>query len=520
MKDLYQEVTNRIIEQLEAGIIPWNKPWTGSNAGAISHNTGRAYSLINQILLMKPGEYLTFNQCKAEGGHIKKGAKAQTVVFWKVYPKERKDENGNTVLNENGKPEYDNLPVLKYFQVFHIDDCEGITAKYPQPELKVVDPEAEAEKVFTGYISREGITLDRDSISDRAYYSPSLDLLHLPMFHQFDSAAEYYSTAFHEATHSTGHTSRLNRFACGAGLAAFGSSDYSKEELVAEIGAACCMARIGIDTASTLKNSAAYIQSWLKALKNDKRMIISAAARAEKAVAMIFGDSKTGATPAPEGGPDSDSKPEAKPEAAPEKPEDTAPVQAQTAKKAKTGKVSDSYTKSQTAAFKRFMADGKTRPAYAGVIEYEGRNYILDGYKMLSLAGKVSEELKTVKAPDTFGKLLKVFSDTGRDASGLVEMPDLKRLKESIKLWKAIHGSKDRPLVKFEFDGFVYLLDANYLAAMLQAMPNCRAFTPAGPNKAMYFTDDHDAGIILPVRYCPEKDKPGVHLRPEGMRAA
>ena len=253
---------------------------------------------------------------------------------------------------------------------------------------------------------------------------------------------------------------------------------------------------------------------------NDKRMIISAAARAEKAVAMIFGDNKTGSTPAPEGGPDSDSKPEAKPEAAPEKPEATAPVQVQTTKKAKTDKVSDSYTKSQTAAFKRFMADSKTRPAYAGVIEYEGRNYILDGYKMLSLAGKVSEDLNKVKAPDTFGKLLTVLSDTERTASGLVEMPDLKRLKESIKLWKQLHGNKERPCVKFEFDGFVYLLDANYLAAMLQAMPNCRAFTPAGPNKAMYFTDDIDAGIILPVRYSPENDKPGVHLRPEGMRAA
>ena len=105
---------------------------------------------------------------------------------------------------------------------------------------------------------------------------------------QFDSTAEYYGTAYHEATHSTGHATRLNRFTGDAAAAAFGSESYSKEELVAEIGSACCLHELGLETPSSFKNSAAYIQSWLRVLKDDKRMIISAAARAEKAVKLIF----------------------------------------------------------------------------------------------------------------------------------------------------------------------------------------------------------------------------------------
>ena len=287
-KDLYQEVTNAIIEQLEQGIIPWHKPWTGVQGGAISHNTGRAYSLLNQLLLIKPGEYITFNQCKAEGGHVKKGAKAKMVVFWKVYPREKKDTNGAPVLNADGSPVIEGLPVLRYYQVFHIDDCEGIAPKWNQEDQKpkTAQVDAEAEKILTSYVQREGIRFE-NSVSDRAYYSPALDLIHLPMVEQFDNTAEYYGTAFHEATHSTGHKTRLNRFTSNA-AAAFGSEEYSKEELVAEIGSACILHEIGMETPESFKNSAAYVQSWLRALKNDKRMIVSAAGKAEKAANMIL----------------------------------------------------------------------------------------------------------------------------------------------------------------------------------------------------------------------------------------
>lgn len=287
MKDLYSEITNGIIEQLEQGIIPWKKPWTGINTGAISHATGRAYSLLNQMLLRRPGEYITFNQCKQEGGKVKKGAKSKIVVFWKMLLHEKKDAAGNVVKDADGKTLVEGVPVLRYFQVFHIDDCEGIAPKWDKKLPDVATADERAENILTEYVRREGIRLE-NVIGDRAYYSPSMDYICLPLMEQFDSTGEYYGTAFHEATHSTGHATRLNRFESGIGAAAFGSDSYSKEELVAEIGAACCLHELGLETPSTFKNSAAYIQSWLRALKDDKRLIISAAARAEKAVKLIF----------------------------------------------------------------------------------------------------------------------------------------------------------------------------------------------------------------------------------------
>lgn len=286
-KDLYNEITNRIIEQLENGIIPWKKPWTGISTGAISYATGRPYSILNQMLLMEPGEYITFNQCKKAGGHVKKGAKAKYIVFWKVMPRAKRNADGDAVLDDDGNPVVEGIPVLKTYCVFHINDCEGIEPKWNNMPARVADPDENAEKSFHDYIAREGIRFESEK-SDKAYYSPMLDVIHLPLRDQFANTAEYYGTAFHEATHSTGHRTRLNRFSADAAAAAFGSESYSKEELVAEIGSACILNELGLETESSFRNSSAYIQSWLRALKNDKRMIISAAARADKAARMIL----------------------------------------------------------------------------------------------------------------------------------------------------------------------------------------------------------------------------------------
>lgn len=285
--DIYAAITDRIIAELENGIIPWRKPWTGTTTGAISRETGRPYSLLNQMLLGTPGEYLTWNQVKKEGGSVKKGAKAKMVVFWKIYPREKKNADGQTVTDSEGKPIMEGLPVLRYFNVFHIEDCEGIAPKYTAENTKHADPIQYAEETFADYVSRSGVRFENVR-QDQAYYSPSLDLIRLPLMDQFPSTAEYYSTLFHEATHSTGHPKRLDRLPQDAIAAHFGSEEYSKEELVAEIGAASILNVLGMETASTFKNSAAYIQSWLRALKNDKRMIVSAAARAEKAVKLIL----------------------------------------------------------------------------------------------------------------------------------------------------------------------------------------------------------------------------------------
>ena len=293
MKDLYKEVTDRIIDELESGVIPWEKPWTGTRGGAISHESGKPYSLINQMLLWEPGEYATFNQVKKEGGRVKKGAKAKVIIFWKVQAFQKKDENGAPIFDENGIPEVTGRPVLKYFQVFNVEkDCEGIELKWTGENApETIAPDEKAAAVFADYIRREGIRFEEEK-SDKAYYSPGMDLIHLPLMEQFAETAEYYSTAFHEATHSTGHRSRLNRFEAGAAAAAFGSESYSKEELTAEIGAACILNKLGLETDSSFRNSAGYIQGWLRALKNDKRLIIGAAARAEKAVQMILNETE------------------------------------------------------------------------------------------------------------------------------------------------------------------------------------------------------------------------------------
>ena len=274
-QDIYQEVTDRIIAQLERGEIPWKKPWIISGtACAISHSTGKAYSLLNQLILGKPGEYLTYAQCTKEGGHIRKGEKASMVVFWKWV--ETEDEETKEVKK---------IPFLRHFSVFHIDQCEGIKPRHDTAAAaQSSEPDAAADAIITDYLKRSGVRLIHQE-GDRAFYRPSADTVTLPLMEQFTERAEYYSTAFHELTHSTGHTSRLNRL---TKVACFGSEDYSKEELVAEIGAAAMVNHVGLETSSSFRNSAAYVQSWLKALKDDRRLIVSAAGQAEKACCLIL----------------------------------------------------------------------------------------------------------------------------------------------------------------------------------------------------------------------------------------
>lgn len=276
--DVYGMVTDRILEELEKGIIPWKKPWVGAS-GAISHTTGKAYSLLNQLLLGKPGEWLTFNQVSKEGGKVKKGEKARFVVFWKWLKKE------TDVLDENGKPVIEEIPYLKYFNVFHVDQCEGIKPRYNKP-VSTFDADERAQSVLDDYIAREGIKTDT---GNESYYRPSEDLIVLPPMARFEKLAEYYSTAFHEAVHSTGAAKRLSRDGV-TGKIRFGSEDYSKEELVAELGASMLVNHVGLETDSSFANNVAYLAGWLEALKNDKRLIVSAAGKAEKAAKYILNE--------------------------------------------------------------------------------------------------------------------------------------------------------------------------------------------------------------------------------------
>jgi antirestriction protein ArdC len=303
--DIYAEITDRVCAELEKGNIPWHKPWlrlsinyrnekveVDPTSCAYSRSTGKPYSLLNQMLLGRAGEYATFKQIQEAGGKVKKGEKSSMVVFWKFIESKK--------VNAQGEEEVERIPVLRYFSVFHVaTQVEGLEPK-KRPVCDVVqvpdapsadaewDAAEEADAVVRAYLERTGVTLTEQIGSDRAFYSPAFDSVTVPARAQFKDAAEFYSTLFHELTHSTGHKSRLDRFST-AGSHAFGSENYSKEELVAEIGAAALNNQFGLETKSSFRNSAAYIQSWLSALRDDKRLLVSAASRAEKAVNLILG---------------------------------------------------------------------------------------------------------------------------------------------------------------------------------------------------------------------------------------
>ena len=175
--------------------------------------------------------------------------------------------------------------ILKYYNVFHIDDCEGIVSKAGKATVEDNKPIEEAEKVIGEYLDRSHLSFVSQR-SNRAYYSPTEDKVVVPLLEQFKTTEQYYSTTFHELVHSTGHQSRLDR---KSGMRSFfGSEDYSKEELVAEIGSAMICGRLGFETKKTFKNSVAYLQNWIQVLKNDTKMIVLAASGAEKAAKYIL----------------------------------------------------------------------------------------------------------------------------------------------------------------------------------------------------------------------------------------
>ena len=271
--NLYEVVTQKILDQLEKGVIPWRKTWNGSKP--INYITRKPYRGINTLLLPFGGEYLTFKQCKDLGGSIRKGEKANMIIFYKPLEIEKENE-------EKAKT----IPYLQYSNVFHLSQCEGITSKLEPVVIdNSIEPIEQAQRIFDNYILQSSVKVQHIAGSNKACYSPSDDTITLPVVGQFESAESYYNTAFHEAAHSTGHETRLNRISKSA---AFGNGDYSREELVAEIAAAMVMSSAGIEQPETFENSVAYIHGWSKKLKEDKKAIVFAAGQAQKAADLIL----------------------------------------------------------------------------------------------------------------------------------------------------------------------------------------------------------------------------------------
>ncbi|MFR4133997.1 MAG: ArdC family protein [Anaerobutyricum hallii] len=278
-KSVYEMITERIIEQLENGVIPWQKPWNGTHSGAYNRISNKPYSLLNQMILKHDGEYATFKQWSDLGGKIRKGEKSEVVTFWKIQPIEEENEDGEKVIRQ--------IPILKYFNVFHISQVDGVE---PKEQLKISDlePIEEAEKIKTEYMNREHLKIF-EKVTNKAFYTPTFDYIEVPCKEQYQNIEEFYSTLFHEMIHSTGHKSRLNRSDM-QGIVRHGSEKYSKEELTAELGSATLINMLGIETEKSFRNSSAYIQNWLQALKNDNKFIVSASSKAEKAVKYILNE--------------------------------------------------------------------------------------------------------------------------------------------------------------------------------------------------------------------------------------
>lgn len=289
--NIYEIITERVLDEMKRGEVPWHKPWIFAEGNMWNRVTNKGYSILNCMLLGKVGEYATFKQWKDCGGEVRKGAKSRMVCFWKPYENKNAEPIG---FNDDGSLKFPVVPVLRYYNVFHVDDVDGVVAKHKcQSEEMLTRTDVEkheiSDKILSDYFSREKIEVqgfEDNEMSDRAFYQPTLDRIKVPNRLQFADQSEFYSTMFHEVTHSTGHPKRLNRLK----LSMFGDENYAKEELVAELGAAFMLNSVGLEVPATFKNSVAYLQSWMQKLEKDPKMVVFAASQAEKAVKFIKGE--------------------------------------------------------------------------------------------------------------------------------------------------------------------------------------------------------------------------------------
>lgn len=291
MSDIYLDVTNKIVSALSQGVIPWIKPWTtsGSSADApfpINAITRRPYAGINIPLLWaearlrgyRQDRWLTYNQARKAGGHVRKGEQSTLAVLYKPMSKEAHDEDGQVVLDEQGNIKMLQFALLRTHCLFNIEQTEGLPND-EQHHNESEDPvafidHAPAERL----LAASGARIEH-RYGDDAFYLPIRDLIQLPTKAQFADVGSYYATALHELTHWSGHHARLNREGITGGHA-FGSAAYAFEELVAEMGAAFLCALTG--TQGELRHEE-YLASWLKILKEDKRAIFRASGQAREA---------------------------------------------------------------------------------------------------------------------------------------------------------------------------------------------------------------------------------------------
>lgn len=268
-RDIHQDITDSIVAKLEEGALPWRKDWHGATLDMPRRANGEYYKGINVLLLwisaMTRGytadQWMTFKQAKELGGAVRKGEKGTGIVFYKTL--ELEDDNGDKRK----------VPMARQYTVFNVQQIDGLPASYAAP-VDQVDTGARPVADIQAFFDAIPVNLVEDGTQPR--YVPARDVVYMPPVHAFETAQGYYGTLAHELVHWTGHNSRLDRLGD-----ADNRKEYAFEELVAELGACFTCAAVG--GAPDLDNSAAYIGSWLRALKDDKKFIFKAAAAAQRA---------------------------------------------------------------------------------------------------------------------------------------------------------------------------------------------------------------------------------------------
>ena len=278
-KDIYELITARFIEQLKNGTVPWQKPWMGVQ-NIVSKKTYRG---INALILggsdFQSPYWLTFKQAHDLGGKVKKGEQATPVIYYKLF--EKRDDQGNLVLGSNGRPT--RIPFIRWSNAFNLDQTEGIAPPAQTVVQTSLNPLEKAAKIV-----EEAKVCPIYHTGFAAVYSPGEDVIRMPAQKTFRTAESYYQTLFHEMTHSTGHASRLDREGVTLPIK-FGSERYSKEELIAELGASFLSNEAGILNQVQFDNSAAYLGSWIEKFQNDPKMIFAASSQAQRSTDFILG---------------------------------------------------------------------------------------------------------------------------------------------------------------------------------------------------------------------------------------
>lgn len=271
-RDIHQEVTDKIVQAMEGGAAPWRKEWDGAIGMPFPLRvTGECYQGINVLLLWLAAEdgafrnqtWMTFNQAKKLGGMVRKGQKGTGIVFASTFEKE--DDSGDKKR----------IPFLKRYTVFNVEQIDGLDGKFDMPAVQSVGGGEGAIDDLEHFFAATGAKI-QNGPNIAPHWNPNTDVIGMPPVEAFETANAYYGTLAHELTHWTGHTPRLDR-----DMKYQTKEGRAFEELIAEIGSCFLCAHIG--ATPDLDNSAAYISSWLKALKSDKRFIFRAATQAQRA---------------------------------------------------------------------------------------------------------------------------------------------------------------------------------------------------------------------------------------------